>query len=104
MYHRPTIPWKLECELNSNFTRADAINYFKQRFYLVQQISKYVGSFCIPALVFVIVVPCRGSLEILGGKARNSAGAIMIMFALGFIIAGCFIAKPTMIAWRAWQK
>ena len=26
------------------------------------------------------------------------------MFALGFIIAGCFIAKPTMIAWRAWQK
>jgi hypothetical protein len=101
VYHRPTIPWSLECEINNNFTRLDAIKYFKQRFQLVQQLPKLVASLAVPALIMIIVLPCRGFLEM---KGSNGGMAMIIFFGGGFLIASCFMAKPTMIAWRLWQK
>jgi len=68
---------------------------------LVQQLSKTISGLAIPALIFIIVMPIRGILE-LGGK--NNVVAVLIFFGCAFIIAGSFMAKPTMLAWRAWQK
>ncbi len=37
-------------------------------------------------------------------KGSNGGMAMIIFFGGGFLIASCFMAKPTMIAWRLWQK
>ena len=101
VYHRPTIPWSLECEINRNFTRLDAIKYFKARFQLVQQLPKTIIGFAIPSLIFVIIIPFRVITEF---KGKNAGVAMLFICGFAFIFAASFMAKPTMVAWRAWKK
>jgi len=88
-----------QCEINRNFTRSDAIKYFKARFQLVQQLSKSLKGFAILSLITFITLPCK---SIVGG---NNAGLyLLIGFGFAFLFAASFMVKPTMIVWRAWKK
>jgi hypothetical protein len=77
------------------------MKYFKARFQLVQQLPKSIIAFAIPALIIVVSFPCRAISEF---KGKNAGMALLFFFGFAFLFAASFMAKPTMIAWRAWKK